>query len=212
MANGITLSRFPLLAIILALLFWSGPLGKIAAVPLILILILMDSLDGFIARRRRESSLLGSALDIAADRAVEIVLWVSYSALGLVPLIIPLVVIVRGTLTDSVRAVASSRGVEAYAIHQLGWTRFLVTSPAMRTSYAVVKAFAFCLLALLLALQAAWGPSPIAPLQSQILATVTVAAQVFSWVALTLCLLRGIPVLVEAPRYFRQHEQSHERS
>lgn len=212
MANGITVGRLPLLAIILALLFWSGSAGKIAAVPLILILILMDSLDGFIARRRNESSLLGSALDIAADRAVELVLWVSFSALGLVSLVIPLTVIVRGTLTDSIRAVASSHGVRAFEMLQSDWARFLVASPVMRSSYAIVKGFAFCLLALHLALLANWGPAPTTSLPAGILKAVALAAQVFSWLALALCLLRGVPVLFEAPGYFRQHEQREKRS
>ncbi len=34
----------------------------------------MDSLDGLVARQRREQTLIGSTLGVAADRAVEIVL------------------------------------------------------------------------------------------------------------------------------------------
>lgn len=207
MANSITLSRLPLLALILMLMFWSGVIGRLIAVPLILILILMDSLDGFIARRRKETSLLGSALDIATDRVVELVLWVSFASLELIPLIIPLIVIVRGTLTDSIRAVASSHGVRAYDMHQSKWTRFLVTSPAVRTIYGVVKAIAFCVLALTLALQATWGSPLASPIESAAWTWVYTASQVFSWAALLLCLARGIPVLIEAPGYFKRYQQ-----
>jgi CDP-diacylglycerol---glycerol-3-phosphate 3-phosphatidyltransferase len=187
MANGITLSRLPLLALILGMLFWGNGASRLVAVILILILILMDSLDGFIARRLNESSLLGSALDIAADRAVELVLWVSFEALGLIPLVIPLVVIVRGTLTDSVRAVASSHGVRAYDMLRSRWASFLVASPAMRTTYAVSKGFAFCLLALTLALSTLWPAVSITPTQEMILNIVTIAGQAFSWLSLALC-------------------------
>jgi len=207
MANSITLSRLPLLGLILMLMFWSGVIGRLVAVPLILILILMDSLDGFIARRRNETSLLGSALDIATDRAVELVLWVSFASLDLIPLIIPLIVIVRGTLTDSIRAVASSHGVRAYDMHRSRWTRFLVTSSAMRSTYGVVKAIAFCVLAFTLAVQTTWGSPLASSIESAAWTWVYAAGQVFSWAALLLCLARGIPVLIEAPGYFKQYQQ-----
>lgn len=74
LANLITVLRFPLLIVVVLLLYYGGSVGPLIDVPLIVALILMDSLDGFVARRRREQTLVGGALDIAADRAVEIVL------------------------------------------------------------------------------------------------------------------------------------------
>lgn len=201
MANLITLSRFPLLIIILLLLFYAGPVGQLTCAPLILILILLDTLDGMVARRRREATLLGSALDIAADRAVELLLWVSFASLGLIPLLIPLVVILRGTLTDSIRAVASSHGVRAFDMSRSAWARFLVASPAMRSSYGVAKAVAFCTLALWLGLQNL-------SLETAALTITRLIALVSSWVAVFLCVARGIPVLVEAPAFFRQYSAS----
>jgi len=198
MANLITLSRFPLLILILILLFYAGPTGQLACTFLILILILLDTVDGMVARRRRETSLLGSALDIAADRAVELVLWVSFASLGLIPLLIPLVVIIRGTLTDSIRAVASSHGVRAFDMSRAAWARFLVASPAMRTSYGVAKAVAFCTLALWLGLQNLG-------LETPAVAVIRFIALASSWVAVFLCVARGVPVLVEAPAFFRQY-------
>lgn len=201
MANLITLSRFPLLILILILLFYAGPAGQLACTPLILILILLDTVDGMVARRRKETSLLGSALDIAADRAVELVLWVSFASLGLIPLLIPLVVIIRGTLTDSIRAVASSHGVRAFDMSRAAWARFLVASPAMRTSYGVAKAVAFCTLALWLGLRNLGLATPA-------VAVVRFIALASSWIALFLCVARGVPVLIEAPAFFRQYSTS----
>ena len=199
MANFITLSRLPLLALILVMLFTADFGLRLAASGLIVLLILMDSLDGFVARRRQETSLLGSALDIATDRAVELLLWVTFAALGLIPFVIPLVVIARGTLTDSIRAVAVSRGVRAFEIQRAPGSRFLVASPAMRTSYAIAKAAAFFLLALNLALQSAPPPAK-SP------TWLGIASQGLAWTAFALCLARGLPVLIEAPAYFREHE------
>jgi phosphatidylglycerophosphate synthase len=197
LANLITLLRFPLLVLIVVLLYFGGSAGQLIDVFLIVGLILMDSLDGIIARRRNEQTLIGSALDVAADRAVEIVLWVTYAHLGLIPIAIPLTVIIRGALTDSIRNIALQHGKSAHSMMRTSWGRWLVASGYMRTGYAVVKAVAFALLALALGLQsgryAAWR-------------SVWVAGSAFSWISLAVCILRGFPVIVEAPSLFRSAE------
>ncbi len=196
-ANLITILRFPLLVVIVLLLYFGGSVGQLLAAPLIVVLILMDSLDGIVARRRGEQTLVGSALDIAADRAVEIVLWVAYADLKLIVAAIPLTVIIRGALTDSIRNVALQHGQSAHSMMRASWSRWLVASGAMRTTYAVVKAIAFTLLALSLGLRtggyAAWHG-------------VWIAASAASWVSVALCLARGLPVLIEVRGLFRSAE------
>ena len=80
MANVITVSRLLPLTVVVILLYLHGPAFQLAAVPLILILLLMDLLDGIVARRLGQVSKLGSALDIAMDRLVEFVMWVCTTA------------------------------------------------------------------------------------------------------------------------------------
>lgn len=196
-ANLITVLRFPLLVVIVLLFYFGGAVGQLIDVPLIVVLILMDSLDGIVARRRNEQTLIGSALDVAADRAVEIVLWVAYAHLKLIPVVIPLTVIIRGTLTDSIRNVALQHGQSAYSMMRSAWGRWLVASGYMRTSYGVIKAVAFGLLALALGLKTggyvAWHG-------------VWVAASAVSWAALAFCIVRGLPVILEAQRLFQSAE------
>ncbi len=196
-ANLITVLRFPLLVVIVLLLYFGGAVGQLMGAPLTVGLILMDSLDGIVARRRDEQTLIGGALDIAADRAVEIVLWVAYAELRLILVAIPLTVVIRGALTDSIRNVALQHGQSAHSMMRSSWGRWLVTSGAMRTIYAVVKAVAFTLLALALGLQtgghAAWY-------------NVWLVASVVSWVAVAICIVRGLPVLIEARGLFRSAE------
>jgi CDP-diacylglycerol--glycerol-3-phosphate 3-phosphatidyltransferase len=196
-ANLITVLRFPLLIGVVLLLYFGGTMGQFVDAPLIVALILMDSLDGIVARRRREQTLVGSALDIAADRAVEIVLWVTYAHLKLVSVIIPLTVVIRGALTDSIRNVALQHGQSAHSMMRSAWGQWLVASGYMRSGYAVAKAVAFTLLALALGLKtggyAIWHG-------------VWIAATVFSWVALALCIVRGLPVIVEAQELFQSAE------
>ncbi len=191
MANLITLSRIPLLVIVVLLLYLPDPAPRVIAAFLNIVLIVMDSLDGYVARRRGETSLLGSVLDIAADRTVELVLWVVYADLDLIPILIPLVVLARGTFVDAVRAVAPSRGVSPFDLMRSKVGRFMVKSPLFRSTYAIAKGFAFFFLALAYGLTAA---------QHTLAGVATVIAQISVWLSFTLCLVRGIPVLVEAPR------------
>lgn len=78
LANLITVSRLVPMTAVLILLYFGGPGCQVAAVPLILVLLAMDSVDGMVARRLGQITKLGSTLDIAMDRLVEIVLWVCF--------------------------------------------------------------------------------------------------------------------------------------
>jgi len=138
-ANLITVLRFPLLVVVVLLLYLGGSVGQLIDAPLIVALILMDSLDGIVARRRDEQTLIGSALDIAADRAVEIALWVTYAHLRLISVVVPLTVVIRGALTDSIRNVALQHGQSAHSMMRASWSRWLVASGAMRSAYAIIS-------------------------------------------------------------------------
>jgi CDP-diacylglycerol--glycerol-3-phosphate 3-phosphatidyltransferase len=197
LANLITALRFPLLLLIVALLYFGGTAGQLVDVGLIALLILMDSLDGIIARRRQETTLVGSMLDVAADRAVEIVLWVVFAHLGLISLIIPVIVIVRGALTDSIREVALRAGETPHSMMRAPLARWLVVSPVMRTSYGAIKALAFTTLALAAGLQTA-GVA--------IWADVWTVGLVAAWLATAMCVARGLPVLLDAGHLFRPAE------
>ncbi len=197
--NHVTLARLPLLALIIVLLYSSSGVAYLVAAPLILVLILMDSLDGYLARKYQKTSLLGSVLDIGVDRAVEYVMWVVFAHLRLISVVIPLLVIVRGSLVDTIRAVAPARGETPFGMMRTRLGRFLVGSPWMRSSYGIAKAVAFVTLALAYGLQM---------LNSPLAGGVKGFALAVSWLALALCLVRGAPVLIEAPRLLRDNQGS----
>ncbi len=193
MANIITLSRFPLLFVYVALLYYGGYTIKAWAAPFILLIIALDSVDGIVARARGEASLLGSALDIATDRTLEIILWVVFAHLRLISIVVPIIVITRGTTVDAVRAVGMKEGLPPFEQVKSPISRFLVASRFMRSTYALLKAAAFFTLTLDLALRSAGAP----PHFAATLPTVHAIALVLTWLAVLWCLLRGIPVLVE---------------
>ncbi len=192
MANLITLLRFPLLFVYVALLYTDNATLQFWCVPFIVFIILMDMFDGLIARALGEVSLLGSVLDIATDRIFEIILWVVFAHLGLIPIVIPLIVITRGTTVDAVRAVGMKDGLSAFEQVKHPISRFLVSSRFMRDSYGITKGFAFAFLTLNLGLRT---------LGSDLELSVHIAALALSWLSIGFTIARGLPVLIEGYRF-----------
>lgn len=199
MANTITLARLPLLVGIVIFLYIGTPAVRITMAVLVLFLIFMDTLDGIVARHRHEAGVLGSKLDIAVDRIVESVLWVVYAHLGLISVAIPIIVIIRGNLVDTVRSFSLIWGKTSFGMMRTKWGRRLVASGFMRSLYGLTKALAFCTLALALGLRGLWAGTPRAGWAE----AVWVFAVVVSWIATAICLIRGAPVLIEAPALLR---------
>jgi CDP-diacylglycerol---glycerol-3-phosphate 3-phosphatidyltransferase len=193
LANWITLARFPLLAVCLAVLYLGSPSLRIAGAGVLFVGLMLDTVDGVVARRRSESSLLGSVLDIAADRTYELTLWVAFAHLGLLPPAIPLLVLARTTLTDALRSIGIAEGTAPFAQQRSPAGHFLVASALMRTGYAAAKVLTFCGLALSHAFLDLPAASPVRSAAPTLLA----ALKVVAWLAVSLCLVRGAPVLVE---------------
>jgi phosphatidylglycerophosphate synthase len=193
MATWITLARFPLLGACLAMLYLGSPPVRLAGAALLFLGLLLDTVDGAIARARSETSLMGSVLDIAADRTYELSLWVSFACLGLVPAVIPLIVLARTTLTDALRSVGVAEGTAPFDQHRGRLARFLVASSWMRTGYSSAKVGAFCGLALAHAFFGFPAESGFRGIAPALLA----AANAVAWVAVLFCVVRGLPVLVE---------------
>ncbi len=196
MANWITISRFPLLLGFILMLYLGGPSVRLVGVPVLFVLLMLDTVDGIVARATGTTSLIGSVLDIAADRVYELVLWVCFADLGVIPLAIPLIVIVRTTLTDALRSIGVSQGLRPFDQHQSKLGRFLVGSSWMRTSYSFTKISAFCGLTLGIAM----AGYPTASRMQEASPLVLKIFLIVAWVATGLCLVRGLPVIVGAIR------------
>jgi phosphatidylglycerophosphate synthase len=187
-ANWITLSRFPLLLATVLVLYLGSPAVQLAGVALLFVGLMLDTVDGIVARRTGSTSLLGSVLDIATDRAYELVLWMCFADLDLIPAAIPVIVVVRTTLTDALRSIGIAGGTAPLDQQRSPLGRFLVASPWMRTGYSVGKVSTFCGLALAQALP---GPASTAAIA---------VLQVVAWVTVAVCVARGLPVLAAIPR------------
>ncbi len=199
MANIITISRLIPLSVVVLFLYLGGPAFQVAAVPLILVLLLMDLVDGVVARRTQQVTKLGSALDIAMDRLVEFVLWVCFADLDLVPVWVPLVVIARGMIVDAVRSYALAFGETAFGMMHSRLGRFFVSSRFMRDFYGTTKTIAFLLLSLVHALDRGAFPG-LAGTRPWL----HVAGYALTVLTVALCLVRGVPVLFDARTLLRR--------
>jgi CDP-diacylglycerol--glycerol-3-phosphate 3-phosphatidyltransferase len=193
MANLVTLGRL-LLLFLAARLFYPAPASWQAANFFLIILIFAsDGLDGYIARKRNETSLFGALFDIAGDRIVELTLWIVAADNELVPIWVPLVFIIRGVVVDTIRASnAVAQGMAPFALMRSPIGKFIVASKLVRTSYAVVKAAAFAGLALQTPL-----PAVLPAVWEHVGGPLTAFTYFFVYTAVVLCILRGLPVIAE---------------
>jgi len=199
MANFISILRTILAFVVIGMLFIQDKNVYWAAFFLTIIVIWMDGLDGYIARKFNECSKFGAVLDILGDRVVENIYWITFLALGWLPVWVPLIVVSRGIITDGLRSIALEQGYTAFGsstMMQSKIGKFIVASNFVRFSYAVTKAVAFALLI------AAHIPNHAYPYKD----TVSLIAYISAYIAVFLCVLRGIPVIIESKRFFPSKE------
>ena len=193
MANLMTLSRLVLLLLVVWIAYLPPSPWQYLNFVLIIVIFVTDGLDGYIARKRNEETLFGALFDIAGDRIVELTLWIIFADLDLIPIWVPLIFIIRGTVVDTIRS-SQSKDAQAspFAMMQSPLGRWLVAGKFMRIFYAVMKAHAFCALALVL-------PSAyvIPSIWDKIGLYFNGLAMFFVYLSVFLCLARGLPVVAE---------------
>ena len=186
-ANLVCLARVLLALVAIALLLHHHVGSTRLAFVLTIFVIWADQLDGYLARKLNLVSKLGGILDIACDRIVEIAYWIAFAVLGWINIWIPILFLVRGGLVDAIRAYYQEKGLTAFGDKTMMESeigKFLVASNFSRFSYAVAKALAFCLLILIHTnIKLTWLSS---------------IAFFFVYFACIFCVIRGLPVLLEA--------------
>ncbi len=195
MANFISIFRTILSFLAVGILFIKTDMVYITAFILTILLMWMDGLDGYVARKFNETSKFGALLDILSDRIVENVYWIVFAALGWLPVWVPLVVMTRGVITDGLRSLALEQGYTAFGestMMQNKVGKFIVASNFSRFSYAVFKAVAFALL-IIANIPADYELKPV----------VTSVAYFSAYASVFFCVVRGLPVVIESKRFLK---------
>jgi CDP-diacylglycerol--glycerol-3-phosphate 3-phosphatidyltransferase len=144
MANLITLARLLLLLIVVGLAYLPPGGWQFVGFVLVILIFVGDGLDGYVARKRNETTLFGALFDIAGDRIVELTLWIVAADLDLVPIWVVLVFVSRGVIVDTIRSSQSvAQEVAPFSTLHSKMGRFLVSSKFVRILYSAAKASAF---------------------------------------------------------------------
>lgn len=200
MANIISISRIFFVFIAAALLYFKNSSeAYLLAFVLTVIAFALDGLDGYVARKFHEESKLGSVLDIMGDRIAEYIYWIMLAHLGLVPVLFPIIVVTRGVVTDSLRSVAMEQGLIAFgkgSMLQDPVCQWICGAKPMKIGYAVAKAIAFALYIL----------ASVPKMPEFTACCMIVIAAIFAEIAIILCVLRGIPVILESRRFFKKED------
>jgi len=192
MANLITLGRFFLLIVLIILAYAQNPKLQLVNCPLLVIIFVLDGVDGYVARKRNETSLFGAIFDIAIDRVVENVLWVVLVDLRIIPVWIAVVFLIRGFVVDSIRSQGASEGQTPFGMIRSPIGKFIVASSFMRLFYGALKAVTFGYIFLI----QPW-PALFPSFYTEFQTMLTAVKWVLVYATVTVCVIRGLPVILE---------------
>lgn len=154
-ADAVTLFRTFLVFVIVYMVL--SKLTPWVIVPVMALMFALDWADGYIAKgdakKGRKPSWYGPRMDVAGDRITEYVLWILFVFLGIVPLIILLLIVVRHSFAD---ALMGSRGTSSKM--KTGMARVLYASDFNRAGIGVVKFLTFSYLAWAYVTGSLYGP------------------------------------------------------
>ncbi len=202
-ANIITLGRI-LIALSVIVFFQAGFYFRAVAVVLTILVIYLDSLDGIVARKLGVASDFGALFDITGDRIVEHVYWILFTAMGLVSVWVPVIIVSRSFLVDTLRAVAfSQEGKTPFgekSMMRSKFTFFLTASRFSRAVYGVGKVTVFVCLGIILTMESA--PYSFSHFFSeQLFLVFREVTEIIVWVVVAMNLIRGLPVLWDGRFY-----------
>ena len=109
--NAITLSRIPMMFIIVGLMFCAWPGAATLAFALFIAAALGDWLDGHLARTRGLTSNFGKLMDAMADKIMVMGIVIALVEKREIPLVLALVTLCREFLITGMRMVAATKGV-----------------------------------------------------------------------------------------------------
>ncbi len=213
MANLLTILRMLLAVIAVEFIFTGKPQMYFSALCLTLLVVILDGLDGIAARAFNESSKFGSVFDIIGDRVVENLYWIAFAVAGWIGVWIPMVIVVRGIITDGLRSIAFSQGYTAFGsstMMQNKICRFLTASRFSRALYGIAKvlAFLFVIIAYAPNMQFCDFMSVNAFLwYSSLQPALIIIADTLVYITVIMCIIRGIPVIIESRRFFNDDKE-----
>lgn len=176
-ANWLTASRLVLTLPIIALMYVDRPWAAWAAFGVFLAAMFTDIFDGMLARGDPSRSTLGNYFDPIADKVLLTSIFICLAHLGIVPVWMALVLVVREFVVNGVRSAAAAQG-KVVGANWMGKTKTFLQTIAI--------SFALCGRAVAISASPGAEPPPFAGLCMTVAwwvaLVVTLAAAVFAGV------------------------------
>ena len=134
--NSISLFRVAMVPVLMVFLLAGIPLGDIVALAVFVVAAASDWLDGYLARRRHQTSIMGAFLDPLADKLLVTAALVSLVDLGVLSAWVAMVVIARELAVTGLRMVAAARSV---VISASGWGKIKTASQMAAIAALIVE-------------------------------------------------------------------------
>jgi len=134
--NSISLLRVAMVPVLMVFMLADIPAGDIVALVVLVLAAGSDSLDGYIARRRRQTTIMGAFLDPLADKLLVTAALVSLIALGQLSAWVAMVVIARELAVSGLRMVAA---VENVVIAASTWGKAKTVSQMLAIAVLIVE-------------------------------------------------------------------------
>ncbi|MBR9680723.1 MAG: hypothetical protein GOU98_02770 [Candidatus Altiarchaeota archaeon] len=176
--NFLSLSRIVLVNVHVFLMYFSLIDPKISVIVPFFIIVVTDRLDGVIARKFNMKTPIGDVLDVVGDRVVEMVYFVYFSSIGLIPFWIPAIFVSRGVLVDGLVGFVRSKGFTRLSFTNQGLMGFITTSNYGRAASAGAKLLTFTALS--------YG---------------FMGGLYLAYLALAINLIRAVPILIQSHRF-----------
>ena len=213
MANLLTILRMILAVIAVEFVFSGRPELCFSAVIITLIVIVLDGLDGMVARALNESSKFGSVFDILGDRVVENLYWITFAVVGWVGAWVPMVVVARGIITDGLRSIALAQGYTAFGSSTMMKNpvyHFLTASRFSRALYGTAKALAFLIVIVAYVPNLQFFDAMSVDLFVKFTyyqPMLIKIADTLVYITVAMCVIRGIPVILESKRFLENDKE-----
>jgi len=134
--NSLTLLRIFLVPFLVVVLLTKFDGREIWGLLLFLALAATDFLDGWIARRRRQITTLGTLLDPIADKLLISAVFISLVELGMAPSWMVVIVVGREFAVSGLRSIASSQGI---VIPASAWGKAKMLSQIVAASLLILS-------------------------------------------------------------------------
>jgi CDP-diacylglycerol--glycerol-3-phosphate 3-phosphatidyltransferase len=114
--NQLTLARIAAVPVLVALIYWHGPVANTVALALFILACLTDYWDGNLARVRKEVTPIGKLLDPIADKMLVTASLVMLVAQGHADAVPTIIILLREFAVSGLRQVAAIEGVAIAAV------------------------------------------------------------------------------------------------